>query len=145
MDKNEFVKIAIAAVIATCLKELLTFIIKHSPTAAAILRAALIPILRRHLRALPIFFDTLFICFGYWYIFSAVADETTATKAFVASCTTVAILIMQQFQRLPEDVWEYREHLRRTSPNHALQRTAPRVTVAAESNPGTLTSGEPPQ
>ena len=113
MDKNEFIKIAIAAAIATCLKELLTLIIKQSPLVATKLKVVLIPILRRHLPALPIFFDALFIVLGYWFICAAIGDTTPATKGFAASCTIVAIFIVQQFQQLPEHVREYRQNLRR--------------------------------
>ena len=94
MDKNELIKIAITAVIVTCAKELVTFVIKHSATAAKKLKSVATPTLKRHWRILPIIYYLTVIGFILWFIVHSLGDSTPATKGFAALCSFLVLILI---------------------------------------------------
>jgi ABC-type siderophore export system fused ATPase/permease subunit len=124
MDKNELIKIAITAVVVTCAKELVTFIIKQSATVVRKLKSVATPTLKRHWRLIPIIFDLVVIGFVFWFIFSSLTDKTPATKGFAAMCSLLVLMLLTYLKELPEQLRAYVITLRTKSPNKALQATA---------------------
>jgi hypothetical protein len=124
MDKSQLLTIVITAVITAVIKELVTFAAKHSPKLTATLKKIATTVLRKHWRMVPILYDLLIIVFGFWFLASAINDKTPATKGFAALCSMMVLTLVDRLKELPEHALAYRNALRSTAANKALQATA---------------------
>jgi hypothetical protein len=117
MDKNELIKITVTAVITIIARELVAFVLRHSKTAASVLKPAAIAIFNRHWMIIFVVVDAaIFSLFVYFIIAGFLMDDRPVTRPAIIMGAIVCIMLRQSVMDLVKSIANYFESLKKTRP-----------------------------